>query len=235
MPGSHQPPISSRRPSSSTSSAVAAWMCPASSPSRAVSSSTSVRTTDGPSPGDWVGAGDMRTTLANTCTLHKHLFVIFHYSSVAEPATSSGHRRARAAPVASPRVSAVPARYDGHAEWYDETFGVYPEDAEVLAQLLGRGEGEACLDVGCGAGRYAASIAGAGYRVVGVDISIDQLRIAAGRMYLLMRADARALPVRSGSIGVAVSLYIHTHIQDFSAVFAHVPPLPPGGGRVVLV
>src|SRR5919106_1087607 len=100
----------------SSPAAVAAWMWPASSPSRVVRSSTSVRITEGPSPEGWVGAGDMRTTLANTCTLHKHLFVIFHYSSVAEPATSSGHRRARAAPVASPPVSAVPAPYDRHAE-----------------------------------------------------------------------------------------------------------------------
>src|SRR5919106_2126286 len=81
MPGSHQPPISSRRPSSSTSSAVAAWMWPASSPSRADRSSTSVRTTDGPSLG--VGVADMCASLANTCTQHKLLYLIFCCSSVA--------------------------------------------------------------------------------------------------------------------------------------------------------
>jgi ubiquinone/menaquinone biosynthesis C-methylase UbiE len=73
------------------------------------------------------------------------------------------------------------ARYDGHAGWYDESFPPFAEDADVLVDLLGSGECALCLDVACGTGRYATTIAGAGWRVAGADISRDQLRIAGKR------------------------------------------------------
>ena len=45
------------------------------------------------------------------------------------------------------RVAAASARYDGHAEWYDDRFPPFDEDADCSAQLLSPGEGRACLDV----------------------------------------------------------------------------------------
>jgi len=47
------------------------------------------------------------------------------------------------------------ARYDGHAEWYDETFPALLNDDEesFLRECLGVGRGEICLDVACGTGR----------------------------------------------------------------------------------
>jgi 2-polyprenyl-3-methyl-5-hydroxy-6-metoxy-1,4-benzoquinol methylase len=38
-----------------------------------------------------------------------------------------------------------------------------------------------CLDVGCGTGLHFGAVAARGYTVVGVDLSADQLRIAASR------------------------------------------------------
>jgi SAM-dependent methyltransferase len=73
------------------------------------------------------------------------------------------------------------ARYDGHADWYDSTFG-YLSDASagLLARLLGpAAPGEPiCLDLGCGTGLHFDAVPGAGYTVVGVDLSADQLRLA---------------------------------------------------------
>jgi ubiquinone/menaquinone biosynthesis C-methylase UbiE len=130
-------------------------------------------------------------------------------------------------------VSEGLARYDGHADWYDEAFDVYREDADVLSELLGPGEGRVCLDVACGTGRYAATIAAAGCRVVGVDISADQLRRAARRAEHLVQADARSLPLRSSSIDVAVGMYFHTDVEDFAAVVAEIARCLPVGGRFV--
>ncbi len=46
------------------------------------------------------------------------------------------------------------ARYDGHAEWYDETFSVRlnEEEESFLRECLGAGHGEICLDVPAGPG-----------------------------------------------------------------------------------
>ena len=58
------------------------------------------------------------------------------------------------------------ARYDGHAEWYDETFsGVgHPEEEAFLRECLGDGGGEVCLDVACGTGRFGPILADLPYR-----------------------------------------------------------------------
>lgn len=42
------------------------------------------------------------------------------------------------------------ARYDGHSEWYDETFSGFSTEEEqaFLRQCLGTGDGEICVDVG---------------------------------------------------------------------------------------
>src|SRR5919106_1656974 len=121
MPGSHQPPISSRRPSSPTSSAVAAWMWPARSPRRGGRASTFVRTTDGPSPGDGVGVGDMCASLANTCTRRKLLYVIFCYNSVARLDAPGGEDSTPISPFAlgarelsGDRVGSAPGDREHH-------------------------------------------------------------------------------------------------------------------------
>ena len=130
-------------------------------------------------------------------------------------------------------MAPAPARYDGHADWYDRTFGVFAEDAETLAELLGPGDGGPCLDVGCGTARYAGVLSDLGHRPVGIDVSADQLRIARGRLRALARGDAAALPVRPASVDSAVALYVHTDVEDFGAVVAEVARALRPGGRLV--
>jgi SAM-dependent methyltransferase len=115
------------------------------------------------------------------------------------------------------------ARYDGHAEWYDETLSAVSEEQEsFLLRCLGAGRGEICLDVACGTGRYGRVLAGAGYRPVGFDISADQLRFARPRLAGAVRADARFLPVRDASVPLAAGFFFHTDVADFAAVIRDV-------------
>jgi SAM-dependent methyltransferase len=93
----------------------------------------------------------------------------------------------------------VGARYDGHADWYDSTFRYLRDEAGssgLLARLLGPADGgdPVCLDVGCGTALHFEAVAADGYRVIGVDLSADQLRIAASRNHRVVRADAARLP-----------------------------------------
>ncbi len=74
-----------------------------------------------------------------------------------------------------------PARYDGYADWYDANFGPYIEAAgRDLLALLGSGPGR-CLDLGCGTGVNLRRLSDAGWSVIGVDLSSDQLRRARAR------------------------------------------------------
>lgn len=75
--------------------------------------------------------------------------------------------------------------YDALAELYDETFPeayTTPLERHVVAAfadlVLGDGLDGVVLDVGCGAGHVAADLAGRGLDVVGIDPSIEMLRLA---------------------------------------------------------
>ncbi len=55
-------------------------------------------------------------------------------------------------PIAWPAGSG-PARYDGQAEWYDQTFSAFHPPGQELAflqQALGTGHGQVCIDLACG-------------------------------------------------------------------------------------
>ena len=125
-------------------------------------------------------------------------------------------------------------RYDGHAEWYDDTFSAsrHPEEESFLRECLGTGGGEVCLDVACGTGRFGPVLADAGYRAVGFDISADQLRFARRRL-AAVRADARSLPVPDASVTLAIGMFFHTDVEDFGAVVYEVARCLRPGGRFI--
>lgn len=59
------------------------------------------------------------------------------------------------------------------------------------------------LDIGCGTGRYGAALSSAGFAVVGVDASPDQLRHCRGIEETLL-ADATGLPFSAGSFDACI-------------------------------
>jgi len=129
-----------------------------------------------------------------------------------------------------------PTRYDGHSEWYDQTFSVFHPPGEELAfvrQALGRGGGQVCVDLACGTGLWAQPLAEAGYRSAGFDISADQLRFARRRLAAVARADACSLPVRDESVPVVVGLFFHTDLEDFGAVVREVARCLSPRGRFI--
>lgn len=153
----------------------------------------------------------------------------------------SGTRRANLGPYkfrTGYRVCMISgaARYDGHADWYDQTFSAFHPHREELAflqQALGAGNGQVCVDLACGTGQCARPIADAGYQPVGVDISADQLRFARRRLGAVARADACFLPVQDESVPVVVGMFFHTDLEDFAAVARQVARCLHPQGRFI--
>jgi SAM-dependent methyltransferase len=106
-------------------------------------------------------------------------------------------------------------------EWFEQWFGeeylqlyAHRDDADaeravaLLQAVLPWRAGWRVLDVGCGAGRHARALEQAGARCIGVDLSAALLRRARQVTRApLVRADMRALPVRSGSMDLTVNLF----------------------------
>lgn len=130
------------------------------------------------------------------------------------------------------------ARYDGHADWYEATFGFLGAETGsggLVGRLLGPADqdGQICLDVGCGTGLHFRATQARGYTVVGVDLSADQLRVAATRNRRLVRADADRLPLRDASVAAVAMTFLHTDVDDFAATLGEVARVLSPGGRLV--
>jgi SAM-dependent methyltransferase len=126
---------------------------------------------------------------------------------------------------------AAPA-YDAHADWYEQFVrdsGTYMDRVRgLLADLLGRGEGR-CLDLCCGGGAHARTVAALGWTPLGVDLSWGQLRHARRRLPVVA-GDASRVPLRSGSLPAVVCVLAHTDVPDYRAVLREAARvLRPGG------
>ncbi len=73
------------------------------------------------------------------------------------------------------------------------------------------------LDVGCGGGSHAIAFAELGWKVTGVGVSEDQLRIARARGVDAHHGRAEELPFEDESFDAAVSMWTHTDVEDFEA------------------
>lgn len=111
------------------------------------------------------------------------------------------------------------ARYDGHADWYDDwRTPQVPDTVREVTELLGPGSG-LCLDLGCGTGLFLDALGATGRTVIGLDLSADQLRFAAGRSASVIQADATTLPFADGVFATVVAMWISTDV-DFLAVLS---------------
>jgi SAM-dependent methyltransferase len=112
------------------------------------------------------------------------------------------------------------------------------EEVEGIQRVLPSRTGLRILDVPCGFGRHAGALHAAGHRVTGVDLSGDQLAIAAerhpGPAYL--QGDMRTPP--DGPFDVVLNLfssfgYFDDDAQDAVALRAWHDVLAPGGLLVI--
>jgi len=125
------------------------------------------------------------------------------------------------------------ARYDEHAEWYDGWNEPRAErNAPELRDLLGPGDG-LCLDLGCGSGHYFGVLAATGRKVVGLDYSAGQLRIARSRSRQVVQGDAAALPFADSTFAAVAAIWMSTDVDDFRAVLAEAARVLTPGGLLV--
>jgi SAM-dependent methyltransferase len=132
------------------------------------------------------------------------------------------------------------ARYDGLADWYDSYVAAAPAYygtvGAVAGLLLGEGAG-LCLDVGCGTAAHAAVVRDLGWRLVGLDVSSDQLRVATEKRRIThaVRARADQAPFADACVDAVLAIHIHTDVEDWEQVVGEAARVLRPGGRLVYV
>ena len=102
---------------------------------------------------------------------------------------------------------------------------------EVIDRLLGPVSGRVLLDVGCGTGFQLRRLATRGFRVFGTDPALAMARAAmAGAARCVVIADGEELPVRDGSVDIALCVEVLRYLRDPRPILreAH-RVLRPGG------
>src|SRR5262249_11630978 len=146
-------------------------------------------------------------------------------------------------------LSGLSERDPWYASWFGEEYlALYPERddheaalqalfaRDVLAPYAGRGA-VPFLDLACGTGRHAVSLAEGG-AVAGLDLSLPLLATARGRggdgRASYTRGDMRRLPFRSGIFGAVVNFFTSfgyfDEVRDDEGVLREIHRvLAPGG------
>jgi demethylmenaquinone methyltransferase/2-methoxy-6-polyprenyl-1,4-benzoquinol methylase len=142
-------------------------------------------------------------------------------------------------PQGEEKARAVRAMFDTIAPRYDlvnrlMTFGLDRRWRRETVRRLGLTPGSVIVDVACGTGDLCRDLASGGYRPVGVDLSDGMLRHARTAAPLV-QTDALELPLRSASVGGAVSGFALRNFVTLPPLFAELARVVRPGGRISLL
>lgn len=131
--------------------------------------------------------------------------------------------------------------YDRISPIYDQCFVTHKLHASNMAAILledykGLEKNTLVLDLGCGTGLLSNILASKGFEVLGVDISLESLRLLQQREPRIntIQADATLLPFADGSCQAVVSLGAWRHFPDFRRVIAEVARILKNDGLLIV-
>jgi len=144
------------------------------------------------------------------------------------------------APPNKPDPASVRSGYDRWSEVYDHDMNpLVALEEPVVREALGEVRGVSVLDLGCGTGRHALSLAAAGASVTAVDFSEGMLAEArrkpgASAVRFVVHDLHRPLPFDAAAFDRVVSGLVLEHLHDLGFVFGEARRVLKPDGRAVV-
>jgi len=127
-------------------------------------------------------------------------------------------------------------RYDDTADFYDRRYEeIQRAKYSIVMKNLPDGS-KRILDLGCGTGMFLKELSTRAKFVVGVDASLEMLKVAKSRAeeVALVQADADALPFADGSFDAVVSVTLLQNMPDPAVTVRELVRVLRPSGVVVL-
>jgi len=131
----------------------------------------------------------------------------------------------------------IAAAYAAWSKRYDSMpNGLIDTERSSMEGILSAFPSGDALDAGCGTGRLTSLLSRGGNRVVGIDASPEMLALAVKKVAAATFAlgDLQALPLRDGSIDLAVSGLSLAHLDDLLPPVSELARVVRPGGHVVV-
>jgi demethylmenaquinone methyltransferase / 2-methoxy-6-polyprenyl-1,4-benzoquinol methylase len=142
-------------------------------------------------------------------------------------------------PQGAEKVAAVRTLFDTIAPRYDlvnrvMTFGMDRGWRRATVASLSLVPGSAVVDLACGTGDLCRDLVRAGYRAVGIDLSLGMLAHARTTSPLV-QGDALSLPLPDRCVAGVVSGFALRNFVELPPVFAELARIVRPGGRIALL
>jgi len=131
--------------------------------------------------------------------------------------------------------------YDRISPVYDQCFVAHKLHANNMVKILlerykGREKNTLVLDLGCGTGLLSKILVSKGFDVLGIDMSLESLRLLQQRESRIntIQADATLLPFTNGSCHAVVSLGAWRHFSDIQQVIAEITRILKHDGLLII-
>lgn len=133
------------------------------------------------------------------------------------------------------------AFYDRISSIYDEVFVVHRVHAATILKVLSdiysdRERETLVLDLGCGTGMLSTTLSEKGFKVVGLDISLQSLCILRQHnpRFNVIQADANFLPIPDESFHAVVCLGVWRHFSDVQKVLNEISRVLTSDGAFIV-
>jgi len=111
-------------------------------------------------------------------------------------------------------------------KWYKTSQGIYADNEEkkLFLRLVEFKRGESLLDVGCGTGHLSFWFHNLGLKVVGIDLSLEMLKLAESKLksegIQFLRGDASLLPFSNNSFDLVVLVTVLEFVSNSRQVLS---------------